>query len=247
MQGGLRAESTEYDYTTRAAAGSVCAATASNCRFYRPASRSDHFFNLSGNISLVWARDQHRYYIRTALGFRAPQATELYRLQAGQTVADIDSEEATSIDIGWRYQNESFSSDISLYVIAKDDVIFLDRDRQSVSGASTEHRGIDIDLSWALSDSLTATMNASLGDHSYDSEITLLGSRDSIRGNDIDTSPAHFGSVQLRKDLTINERPASVSSRPPGSTSTLSTPTTSTNTPGMNCSTCEVAGSSRGN
>jgi iron complex outermembrane receptor protein len=65
-------------------------------------------------------------------------------------------------------------------------------------------------LSWALSDSLTATMNASLGDHSYDSEITLLGSRDSIRGNDIDTSPAHFGSVQLRKDLTINERPASL-------------------------------------
>ena len=210
VQGGLRAESTEYDYTTRAAAGSVCAPTASNCRFYRPASRSDDFSNLSGNVSLVWAQDQHRYYVRTALGFRAPQATELYRLQAGQTVADIEAEEATSIDIGWRYQSESFSSDISLYVIAKEDVIFLDRDRQSVSGASTEHRGIDIDLSWALSDSLTAAMNASLGDHSYDSEITLLGSRDSIRGNDIDTSPAHFGSVQLRKDLTINERPASV-------------------------------------
>ena len=210
VQGGLRAESTEYDYTTRAAAGSVCAATASNCRFYRPASRSDDFSNLSGNISLVWAQDQHRYYVRTALGFRAPQATELYRLQAGQTVADIDAEEATSIDIGWRYQSASFSSDVSLYVIAKDDVIFLDRDRQSVSGASTEHRGIDIDLSWALTDSLTATMNASLGDHTYDSEITLLGSRDSIRGNDIDTSPAHFGSVQLRKELTINERPASL-------------------------------------
>ena len=68
VQGGLRAESTEYDYTTRAAAGSVCAATASNCRFYRPASRSDDFSNLSGNVSLVWAQDQHRYYVRTALG-----------------------------------------------------------------------------------------------------------------------------------------------------------------------------------
>ena len=209
-QGGLRAESTEYDYTTRAAAGSACAATASDCRFYRPASRSDDFSNLSGNVSLVWARDQHRYYVRTALGFRAPQASELYRLQAGQTVADIDAEETTSIDIGWRYQIESFSSDISLYVIAKEDVIFQDRDRQNVSGASTEHRGIDIDLSWALTDSLTVTMNASVGDHTYDSEITLLGSRDSIKGNDIDTSPAQFGSVQLRKDLMINERPASL-------------------------------------
>ena len=122
--------------------------------------------------------------MRTARGFRAPQATELYRLQAGQQVADIDSEEATSLDIGWRFSNERVSTDISFYGIDKDEVIFLDRNRQSVSGASTRHRGIDIDLSWNLGDTLTASLNASFADHTYDSDIQILGSRDSIKGND---------------------------------------------------------------
>jgi iron complex outermembrane receptor protein len=210
LQAGIRGERTDYDYTTGVTAGSACAATASNCRFYRPENRSDDFSNWSGNLSLVWSQNQHRYYVRTARGFRAPQATELYRLQAGQIIADIDSEEMRSIDVGWRYQSDSFSSDLSLYAMDKDDVIFQDRDRQNVSGASTAHRGIDIDLFWALTDRFSAALSASLGDHSYDSDILLLGSRDSIRGNDIDTSPRHFGSARLTRALTINERPASI-------------------------------------
>ncbi len=35
-------------------------------------------------------------------GFRPPQATELYRLQSGQNVADLDSEEVTAFEVGGR-------------------------------------------------------------------------------------------------------------------------------------------------
>ena len=210
LQAGLRSETSDYDYKTRAPAGSVCAAEASNCRFYRPENRSDDFSNLSGNLSLIWAQGDHRYYVRTALGFRAPQATELYRLQAGQAVADIDSEEAQSIDLGWRYQRGDFSSDVSVYSIAKDEVIFQDRDRQNVSGASTAHKGLDLDLAWSLTDSLAAALNLSFADHTYDSDITLLGTRESIEGNSIDTSPRHFGSLRLTQTTRFNDRPATV-------------------------------------
>ena len=210
LQAGLRSERTEYDYTTRETAGSACAPEASACRFYRPEDRSDDFSNLSSNLALVWTRGNHNFYVRTAQGFRAPQATELYRLQSGQRVADIDSEEATSIDIGWRFSNERISSDISVYAIDKDEVIFLDRNRQSVSGASTRHRGIDLDLSWNISGTLTASVNAAYADHTYDSDIQILGSRDSIQGNDIDTAPRHFGSARLTKAMTLNSRPASI-------------------------------------
>ena len=98
LQAGLRSERTEYDYTTQETAGSACAPEASACRFYRPEDRSDDFSNLSSNLALVWTRGNHNFFVRTAQGFRAPQATELYRLQSGQQVADIDSEEATSLD-----------------------------------------------------------------------------------------------------------------------------------------------------
>lgn len=210
LQGGVRSERTDYDYTTSAPAGSVCAPQASACRFFRPEDRSDDFSNLSSNLAVVWTGDAHTLYLRSARGFRAPQATELYRLQSGQQVADIDSEEATSLDIGWRYSNEYVSTDVSVYAIDKDDVIFLDRNRQSVSGAATKHRGIDMDLAWTLSDTLTLSLNASFADHTYDSDIQILGSRGSIKGNVIDTAPRHFGSARLTKQLTLNDRPANV-------------------------------------
>ena len=210
LQGGLRSERTKYDYETRVTAGSACAPEASACRFFRPKDRSDSFTNLSTNVALVWSQGAHNFYVRTARGFRAPQAAELYRLQSGQQVADIDSEEATSLDIGWRFSNERISTDISVYTIEKDEVIFLDRNRQSVSGASTRHRGIDLDLSWSITETLTASLNAAYADHTYDSDMQVLGSRDSIKGNDIDTAPRHFGSARLNKAITLNNRPASV-------------------------------------
>lgn len=210
LQGGLRSERTKYDYETRVTAGSACAPEASACRFFRPEDRSDSFTNLSTNVALVWSQGAHNFYVRTARGFRAPQAAELYRLQSGQQVADIDSEEATSLDIGWRFSNERISTDISVYTIEKDEVIFLDRNRQSVSGASTRHRGIDLDLSWSITETLTASLNAAYADHTYDSDMQVLGSRDSIKGNDIDTAPRHFGSARLNKAITLNNRPASV-------------------------------------
>ena len=74
----------------------------------------------------------------------------------------------------------------------------------------TRHRGIDLDLSWTISETLTASLNAAYADHTYDSDIQILGSRDSIQGNDIDTAPRHFGSARLTKAMTLNSRPASI-------------------------------------
>ena len=47
-------------------------------------------------------------YALAGNGFRPPQATELYRLQSGQNVADLDSEEVTSYEIGGRGSVSTF-------------------------------------------------------------------------------------------------------------------------------------------
>jgi outer membrane receptor protein involved in Fe transport len=136
-----------------------------------------------------------------ARGFRAPQTSELYRLQAGQTVADIDSEEAESVELGIRGAVNTLSYDLSVYWTTKENVIFQDRDRFNVSGAETTHRGVELAASWRLSPTWAVSGNASYARHRYNSDIQLLGSRGSIDGNDIDTAPKHFGSVQLTADL----------------------------------------------
>ena len=207
LKAGARLESTEYDYQTREPAGSVCAPTASNCRFYRPESGDESFSNLSYNLAALWSLGEGTAYLRHASGFRAPQATELFRLQSGQTSTDIDSEEMSSVELGYRYQSERFATDIAIYTMDKDDVIFQDRNRQTINGAKTSHQGLEIDLSWFIRGGLRAELAASIADHQYDSDIQLLGSSGSIKGNEIDTAPTNSGSARLVIDTALASKP----------------------------------------
>ena len=202
LDGGVRLEETRYDYSNGTDPGPACAPTASACRFYRPASRKDHFSDWTGNIALSHHTARRTLYGRIATGFRAPQTTELYRLQSGQMVADIDSETIDSAELGVRGDLNGFAYDITAYWMTKDNVIFQDRDRYNVSGAETTHRGIELTASWRLSEIWSLRGNGSYARHRYDSDMELLGSRSNIEGNDIDTAPKHFGSVQLLADFS---------------------------------------------
>ena len=207
LKAGARLERTKYDYQTREPAGSVCAPTASNCRFYRPESGDESFSNLSYNLAALWSLGEGTAYLRHASGFRAPQATELFRLQSGQTSTDIDSEEMSSVELGYRYQSERFATDVAIYTMDKDDVIFQDRNRQTINGAKTSHQGLEIDLSWFIRDGLRAELAANIADHQYDSDIQLLGSSGSIKGNEIDTAPTNSGSARLVFDTVLASKP----------------------------------------
>jgi len=202
--GGARLEYTLYDYNNRTDDGPACAPDASACRFFRPADRDDSFTNwsLNAGASYQYAGQQFAY-ARLAHGFRAPQATELYRLQAGQEVADLDSEQMDSLEFGLRgVALESLSYDISVYFMKKDEVIFQDADRQNISGAKTRHTGLDISLDYQLADNWAVRLDGTYAEHKYDSPIQLLGSSGDIEGNFIDTSPKVFGSAGLQWDMT---------------------------------------------
>jgi len=204
FSGGLRLEYTEYDYDNQTGDGPACGPEASNCRFFRPADRDDDFTDWSWNLGLSYRLgDDSLAYLRLARGFRAPQATELYRLQAGQEVADLDSEEIDNIEIGLRGDwRQRANYDLSLYYMEKDEVIFQDANRQNISGASTRHYGTEISLTYLLTDDWSLAVDATLTSHTYDSRVELLGSDSDIKGNDIDTSPNAFGSARLAWDFS---------------------------------------------
>ena len=199
VSAGLRYEYNRYEYNNKTGDGSACAPTATACRFYRPADRNDSFNNWSFNTGASYALgDNQLFYLRYANGFRAPQATELYRLQAGQQVADLDSEELDNLELGLRGSvADRLSYDVSLFYMTKDDVIFQDANRQNISGASTEHQGLELSLDYRFLDNWYLNGAASIARHRYDSRIDLLGSSGDIEGNDIDTAPRHFGSARL--------------------------------------------------
>lgn len=203
LMAGARFEYTDYDYDNRTGDGPACGPEATACRFYRPADRSDDFDDWSLNAGASYElAEGHVAYARLARGFRAPQAAELYRLQSGQEVADLDSEQIDSMEVGLRGQWQTLGYDLSLFNMDKDEVIFQDADRQNVSGAKTRHYGAELSVDYAFSEQWYAALAVTAARHKYDSRIELLGSNDDIKGNDIDTAPRLFGSARLGWDLS---------------------------------------------
>ena len=204
LSAGLRVEYTNYDYDNQAEDGPACGPEADNCRFYRPADREDDFTNWSANAGASYSfSPDHIAYLRLARGFRAPQATELYRLQSGQESADLDSEEIDNIELGLRGAlDERLQYDAAVYYMHKDEVIFQDANRQNISGAKTRHYGTEISLDYRLADNWTLGVDANFASHTYDKRIALLGSSGNIKGNDVDTAPNTFGSARLGWDFS---------------------------------------------
>ena len=204
LSAGLRLEYTRYDYDNRTEDGDACAPGASACRFYRPADRDDDFTDWSLNAGASFSfNPDHLAYLRLARGFRAPQTTELYRLQSGQESANLDSEEIDNIELGVRGSwQDKLQYDLALYYMHKDEVIFQDANRQNVSGAKTRHYGTELSLDYNISQNWTLGVDANLASHTYDNRIALLGSSGNIKGNDIDTAPNAFGSARLGWDFS---------------------------------------------
>jgi outer membrane receptor protein involved in Fe transport len=208
---GLRYEYLEYDYDNlmingnTSASGAPCLSMGSPvpCRYSRPADRSDDFDNVTAQVG--WIHDlqsQSQIFANLSYAFRAPQATELYRLQQSQSVADLESETVNSVEAGYRSSSDSFAYELSAYYMQKDDVIFQDSDRNNVSGGDTKHIGIEFAGVVALTDSLSLNLVASFARHTYASNIAPLGVTVLLDGLDIDTAPELVGNVQLDWQLT---------------------------------------------
>lgn len=193
---GARFEHTNYDYSNTLTAGSACAADVEGCRFSRPADREDSFNEWAPRLGLLhhWS-EQHASYAQLARGYRAPQATELYRLQAGQLRSEIDPEQLDSIELGFRGELKNVYYDIAAFAMRKNNFIFQDTERQNISNGETEHYGVELDLRFSLPANLELALNGTVARHRYTNSIDL--SPANIKGNDIDTAPHHMGAAQL--------------------------------------------------
>ena len=205
LHAGLRLEYLRYDYRNRMLSGntrddgSVCGF--GGCLYTRPESRSDSFSNIAPKLSAIYAIDSSTsVYANLARGFRAPQATELYRLQNGQQVADLNSVRIDSVEFGVRSRDERFTVDLSAYFMKKKNSILRDSEGFNVSGGSSRHSGIEAKFDWQWHPSWTLSSNVSYGRHSYDFDLVAARGETFVSGRDIDTAPRWLGSIELGFD-----------------------------------------------
>jgi iron complex outermembrane recepter protein len=202
LSAGLRLESMYYNYDNRMRDGNTkddgepC--DFGGCLYTRPADRNDRFTDAAPHLALDWSvASSTNLYLRFARGFRAPQTTELYRLQSGQEVADLDSETADSVEAGLRFRGSEWLVDTSLYIMRKKDSILRDAEGFNVSGGRSRHTGIELNLDGNLLPTLRVAIAASYAKHVYDFDRVAAQGETFVSGREVDTAPRWLGSAEL--------------------------------------------------
>ncbi len=190
---GLRGEAHSYDYTSDAPDGI-------NGRFNVAADRSDDFSFATPKLGIIWQPGEISYYANYARGARAPQASDLYRLQSLQTPGEVKVETLDSFEIGARGLafDGRLSFDIAAYFMDKDNFFFRDSNGLNVPDGSTRHKGIEsaffleLEAGWSLEGQL------SWSDQTYTFDrVTRSGSETITSGNAIDTAPEWLGDMAV--------------------------------------------------
>ena len=204
VEAGLRLERAQYDYDNRMIDGNTDengVPCPGGCLYSRPADRSDDFTELAPRLGFVWRpRDGIAAYASLARGFRAPETTELYRLQRQQTIADLESERIDAAEIGGRIRRGGASLDIAAFQMDKQDVILRDSAGFNVSGGRTRHRGIEYEADWDFASGWSLSAAGTFAEHEYRFTAAVEQGEQITAGNDIDTAPRHVHAARLRHD-----------------------------------------------
>jgi iron complex outermembrane receptor protein len=199
----LRAERLAYDYDNDALDGNTrddgTQCGFGGCLYTRPSDRDDDFFEPAGRIGIRYAlTDAWAIYGLGGLGFRAPQATELYRLQSGQSVADLDAERLKSVEIGLKGVAHLLDVSVSVFAQHKRDQIIRDANGFYVSGGRTRAYGVESELVFRPFDRHEFRMAWTYARHEYDFDRLLAGGTQITKGDDVDTAPHFQGSAHWR-------------------------------------------------
>ncbi|NWG46066.1 MAG: TonB-dependent receptor [Alphaproteobacteria bacterium] len=192
LVGGLRAEWTRYDYDTATPADTTG-------RFRRPEASVDDFFTLTPKIGAVaQVTDEVQAFANYARGARAPQTSDLYRLQSFQEPGAVEVETLDSLEAGLRGRLGRARFEIVAFWMDKDNFFFRNADGLNVPDGKTRHRGVEGELALRLSDRLTFEGVGTYARHSYEFDDIVGNTSEIIRkGNDVDTAPRTIGSARL--------------------------------------------------
>jgi outer membrane receptor protein involved in Fe transport len=169
------------------------------CLYTRPADRKDDFVNVAPKLSLSYDLSAGAMiYASVSRGFRPPEITELYRLQRGQDVADLDSERLDAVELGIKTSYAKWRASLSAFDMDKKDVILRDSNGFNVSNGQTSHQGIEYELWWAPLDVVQLGAAGTFARHRYEFSRAVDGGETIVDGNDIDTAPRQLHNFWLR-------------------------------------------------
>jgi iron complex outermembrane receptor protein len=200
FDGGARVERVSYDYDNRMLTGNTAengaACPSGGCLFNRPADRDDRYTTLTPRVGLSYEfLPRSAVYVSASQGYRAPDSSELYRLQRQQGVAALDAERLDNLELGVRGHAAALRYTLAAFTMRKDHVILRDSSGFNVSDGRTRHRGIEYEFALPLLDGSRAggklefALAGTWAKHTYDFNRVIDGGETIVAGRDIDTAP----------------------------------------------------------
>lgn len=202
LSAGFRIERLAYRYDNRLPDGNAAALDGRPCGFggclhLRPGDRRDRFNGRS--LQLGWQHglgEDWTIGARAARAFRFPQATELYRLQRGQSVEGFRPETADSLELLLRHDAGDVQFEANAYAMEKRDVILRDANGLTVAGAATRHHGIELAGRRGFGPAWVEGQLA-WSEQRYAFDRVLAGNEVIRRGARIDTAPEWLGGLRI--------------------------------------------------
>ena len=209
----LRLEHLRYDYDNNHIVGNTkddgTACGFGGCLYTRPASREDSFTNVGARLGLEKDTAAGLLYANVSRGFRPPQVTELYRLRGGQSIADLDSEDLTALETGFKNENIS----VAVFVERTRNFLFRDSEAFNVSDGRTQSMGVEFSGQRRFGRH-EFQLAATYAKHEYDfaRDADADGREEITDGNELDSAPrwiAHAAwrtafSDTLKHELEVN-------------------------------------------
>ena len=189
LTAGVRAENVEYDYKTNIPIGI-------KGRIQVSPNRSDDFTNISLKTSFSYMLKENNFlFTNISIGNRAPQVTDLYRIQSKQVPGGADSEKLESFEIGFRgISIGGLEYEIVGYTMKKEDYFFRDSQGFNVENGLTKHNGIEFNYFKTFGDNFEISGSLSFADHEYDFNHTP---NKIVKGNTIDSAPNELANTRF--------------------------------------------------
>ena len=211
--GSVRFDSTKYRYDnliadgTTKADGSSCVNSSNApvaCLYKRPSDTTDSFDNTSTKLGFNYrVNNDIALFGSWSQGFRAPQTTDLYRLQNQQVAGEIESEQLDSTEIGLRGVSDMITYEVVFYTMDKENFFFRDSAGLNVTDGETSHQGIELSINYDITEQLRFAVNYSYGQHEYEFDRASSGV---AKGNSVDTAPDNLANVRLAWEPTDNSK-----------------------------------------
>ena len=189
LTAGVRAENVEYDYKTNIP-------SVIKGRIQVSPNRSDDFTDISLKTSFSYMLKENNFlFTNLSIGNRAPQVTDLYRIQSKQVPGGADSEKLESFEIGFRgISIGGLEYEIVGYTMKKEDYFFRDSQGFNVENGVTKHIGIEFNYFKTFGDNFEISGSLSFADHEYDFNHTP---NKIVKGNTIDSAPKELANARF--------------------------------------------------